>query len=227
MALLEVSGLTKEFGTIQALDGVDLDIEENKVYSIIGPNGAGKSTLFNCITGFYFPTSGTVRFRGEDITGRASYSIARDGIRRVFQSTDVFDELTVLEIVNLAATNSDPKELMETLDLIEIRDEKGDSLSLYERKRVALALAMDGELLLLDEIFSGLNPTEKPDMIEYIERIAEKRTIVLIEHDVETAFELADEIIVLYQGRVLGTGSPEEIKNDPEVKQKYLSEMAL
>ena len=227
MALLEVSGLTKEFGTIQALDGVDLDIEENRVYSIIGPNGAGKSTLFNCITGFYFPTSGSVRFRGEDITGQASYSIARDGIRRVFQSTDVFDELTVLEIVNLAATNSDPKELMETLDLIEIRDEKGDSLSLYERKRVALALAMDGELLLLDEIFSGLNPTEKPDMIEYIERIAEKRTIVLIEHDVETAFELADEIIVLYQGRVLGTGSPEAVKEDPEVKQKYLSEMAL
>ncbi|WP_247008662.1 ABC transporter ATP-binding protein [Halorientalis litorea] len=227
MALLEVSGLTKEFGTIQALDGVDLDIEENRVYSIIGPNGAGKSTLFNCITGFYFPTSGSVRFRGEDITGRASYSIARDGIRRVFQSTDVFDELTVLEIVNLAATNSDPKELMETLDLIEIRDEQGDSLSLYERKRVALALAMDGELLLLDEIFSGLNPTEKPKMREYIERIAEKRTVVLIEHDVETAFELADEIIVLYQGRVLGTGSPEEIKNDPEVKQKYLSEMAL
>jgi len=227
MALLEVSGLTKEFGTIQALDGVDLDIEENRVYSIIGPNGAGKSTLFNCITGFYFPTSGSVRFRGEDITGRASYSIARDGIRRVFQSTDVFDELTVLEIVNLAATNSDPKELMETLDLIEIRDEQGDSLSLYERKRVALALAMDGELLLLDEIFSGLNPTEKPKMIEYIQRIAEKRTLVLIEHDVETAFELADEIIVLYQGRVLGTGSPEDIKNDPEVKQKYLSEMAL
>lgn len=227
MALLEVSGLTKEFGTIQALDGVDLDIEENRVYSIIGPNGAGKSTLFNCITGFYFPTSGTVRFRGEDITGRASYSIARDGIRRVFQSTDVFDELTVLEIVNLAATNSEPSELMETLDLIEIRDEQGASLSLYERKRVALALAMDGELLLLDEIFSGLNPTEKPKMIEYIQRIAEKRTVVLIEHDVETAFELADEIIVLYQGRVLGTGTPEDIKEDPEVKQKYLSEMAL
>lgn len=227
MALLEVNGLTKEFGTIQALDGVDLDIEENKVYSIIGPNGAGKSTLFNCITGFYFPTSGSVRFRGEEITGRASYTIARDGIRRVFQSTDVFDELTVLEIVNLAATNSDPAELMETLDLIEIRDEQGDSLSLYERKRVALALAMDGDLLLLDEIFSGLNPTEKPQMVEYIERIAEKRTVVLIEHDVETAFDLADEIIVLYQGRVLGTGTPAEIRENPEVKEKYLSEMAL
>lgn len=227
MALLEVRELSKQFGSIQALEGVDLDVEEGRVYSIIGPNGAGKSTLFNCITGFHFPTSGTVRFRGEDITGRASYSIARNGIRRVFQSTDVFDELTVLEIVNLAATQTEPAELMETLDLVEIRDELGESLTLYDRKRVALALALDGDLLLLDEIFSGLNPTEKPQMIEYIERIAEKRTVVLIEHDVETAFDLADEIVVLYQGRVLGTGRPEAIRDDPEVKEKYLSEMAI
>lgn len=227
MALLEVRELSKQFGSIQALDGVDLDVEEGRVYAIIGPNGAGKSTLFNCITGFHFPTSGTVRFRGADITGQASYSVARDGIRRVFQSTDVFDELTVLEIVNLAATRAEPAELMETLDLVEIRDELGEALTLYDRKRVALALALDGDLLLLDEIFSGLNPTEKPQMIEYIERIAEKRTVVLIEHDVETAFDLADEIVVLYQGRVLGTGRPEAIQDDPEVREKYLSEMAI
>ncbi|MFB6142202.1 MAG: ABC transporter ATP-binding protein [Halorientalis sp.] len=227
MALLEVRGLTKQFGNIQALDGVDLDVEENRVYSIIGPNGAGKSTLFNCITGFYFPTSGSVRFQGEEITGQASYTIARRGIRRVFQSTDVFNELSVLETVNLAATHTEPAELMETLDLVEIRDELGENLSLYDRKRVALAMALDGDLLLLDEIFSGLNPTEKPQMVEYIERIAEKRTVVLIEHDVETAFELADEVVVLYQGRVLGTGTPEEVREAPEVKEKYLSEMAL
>jgi len=227
MALLEVRDLTKQFGSIQALDGVTLDIESNRVYAIIGPNGAGKSTLFNCITGFHFPTSGTVRFKREDITGRASYANAREGIRRVFQSTDVFDELTVLEIVNLAATRSEPAELMQTLDLLEIRDELGESLSLYDRKRVALALALDGDLVLLDEIFSGLNPTEKPQMMEYIERIAEKRTVVLIEHDVETAFELADEIVVLYQGRVLGSGDPADIRDDPDVQEKYLSEMAL
>lgn len=227
MTLLEVRDLTKRFGNIQALAGVNLDIESDRIYSIIGPNGAGKSTLFNCITGFYFPTSGSVRFRGEDITGQASYVNARNGIRRVFQATDVFEELSVVEMVNLAATNSKPAELMEALDLVEIRDELGESLSLYERKRVALALAMDGELLLLDEIFSGLNPTEKPQMIEYLERIGQNRTVVLIEHDVETAFNLADEIIVLHQGEVLGTGEPGAIKNDPEVKEKYLSEMAF
>lgn len=227
MTLLEVSELTKQFGNITALAGVELDIESGKIYAIIGPNGAGKSTLFNCITGFYFPTGGTVRFRGADITGQASYVNARNGIRRVFQATDVFEELSVVEMVNLAATNSEPAELMETLDLVEIRDELGESLSLWERKRVALALAMDGKLLLLDEIFSGLNPTEKPDMIEYLERIAEDRTIVLIEHDVETAFNLADEIIVLHQGEILGTGTPEEIRNDPEVQEKYLTEMAF
>jgi ABC-type branched-subunit amino acid transport system ATPase component len=227
MALLEVRELTKQFGNIQALDGIDLDVESGRVYSIIGPNGAGKSTLFNCITGFHFPTSGAVRFRDEEITGQASYTIARKGIRRVFQSTDVFNNLTVLEIINLAATHTEPAELMETLDLVEIRDELGESLSLYDRKRVALALALDGDLLLLDEIFSGLNPTEKPQMVEYIERIAEKRTVVLIEHDVETAFELADEIVVLYQGRVLGSGETAEIREDPEVQEKYLSEMAF
>ena len=227
MALLEVRELTKQFESIQALDGVDLDVKSERVYSIIGPNGAGKSTLFNCITGFHFPTSGSVRFKGEEITGQASYTIAREGIRRVFQSTDVFDELTVLEIVNLAATRTEPAELIETLDLVEIRDELGESLSLYDRKRVALALALDGDLVLLDEIFSGLNPTEKPQMVKYIERIAKKRTVVLIEHDVETAFDLADEVVVLYQGRVLGNGGPAEIRQNPDVQEKYLSEMAF
>ncbi len=227
MPLLEVQDVTKRFGSIQALDGVNLDVDEGKVYSIIGPNGAGKSTLFNCITGFHFPTSGSIYFRDEDITEQAPYTIARNGIRRVFQSTDVFDELTVLEIVNLASTRTDPAEMLETLDLLDIRDQRGDTLSLYERKRVALALALDGDLLLLDEIFSGLNPVEKPEMVDYLERIAEKRTVILIEHDVEMAFELADDIIVLYQGRILGTGNPDDVREDPEIREKYLSEMAF
>lgn len=227
MSLLEVQNVTKQFGNIQALDGVDLEVEAGRVYAIIGPNGAGKSTLFNCITGFHFPTSGSIYFRDEDITEHAPYTIARNGIRRVFQSTDVFNELSVLEIVNLASTRTDPAEMMETLDLLEIRDQRGDELSLYERKRVALALALDGDLLLLDEIFSGLNPVEKPQMVEYLERIAEKRTIILIEHDVEMAFKLADEIVVLYQGRILGSGGPGEIRENQEIREKYLSEMAF
>ncbi|MFC6766496.1 ABC transporter ATP-binding protein [Natrinema soli] len=227
MGLLEVNDLRRTFGGIVALDGVTLDVERGETNVIIGPNGAGKTTLFNCITGYHMPDSGTVVFDGENITRKRDYEVARMGVRRTFQEVDVFDELTVAENISLGAFQTEPRELMDLLDLMDIRHKRGESLTLFERKRVALSLAADGQLLLLDEVFSGLNPAEKPAMIEYLNTLAREKTLMLIEHDIETAFDLADRVIVLSQGSVLGQGTPEAIKNDDRIQQEYLGEMAL
>jgi branched-chain amino acid transport system ATP-binding protein len=227
MDVLEVEDVRRTFGGIVALNGVTFDVEAGKTHVIIGPNGAGKTTLFNCITGYHIPDDGTVVFDGDDITRVPDYEVARRGVRRTFQEVDVFDELTVAENISLGAFETEPRELMELLDLLEIYDKQGESLTLFERKRVALALASDGDLLLLDEVFSGLNPTEKPLMIEYLEMLAARKTLMLIEHDIETAFDLADQVIVLAQGEVLGKGTPEEVKTNPDINEQYLGETAL
>lgn len=227
MALLEIKDIKKEFGGIVALDDISISIEEGEKYVILGPNGAGKTTLFNCITGYYRPDAGTVQYRGKDITGEPDFEKARRGIRRTFQEVNVFDELNVLENVSLASFETPPKEILELLDLFEIRNKQGDELTLFERKRVALALALDGDLLLLDEVYSGLNPAEKPPMTDYINRIAEDRTLILIEHDIETAFALADRMIVLYNGKVLSEGTTEEIRNDGKVRELYFGEQTV
>lgn len=227
MGILEVNDLKRTFGGIVALDGVTLDVERGETNVIVGPNGAGKTTLFNCITGYHMPDSGRVVFDGDDITRKRDYEVARMGIRRTFQEVDVFDELTVAENISLGAFQTEPRELMELLDLMDIRNKLGESLTLFERKRVALSLAADGQLLLLDEVFSGLNPAEKPAMVEYLNTLAREKTLMLIEHDIETAFELSDRVIVLSQGRVLGQGTPEEIKDDERIQEEYLGEMAL
>lgn len=227
MALLEVNDLSRSFGGIQALDSVSFSIEEGVTHVIIGPNGAGKTTLFNCITGYYLPDDGQVTFRGENITTMPNHKVARRGIRRTWQEVDVFDELTVAENISLASFESSPQEVMEMLDLLSIFSKMGDELTLWERKRVALALAMDGNLLLLDEVFSGLNPTEKPHMVEYLEKLQQEKTLMLIEHDIETAFALADRVLVLDQGQLLGSGSPDEISEDPEIQEQFLGEMAI
>ena len=227
MALLEVNDLRRSFGGIVALDGVTFDVDSGETNIIIGPNGAGKTTLFNCITGYHIPDGGTVRFQGTDITQTPDYKTARTGIRRTFQEVDVFDELTVAENISLGSFESSPGELMELLDLIDVRDKEGSELTLFERKRVALALASEGDLLLLDEVFSGLNPTEKPTMIGYLDALAERKTLMLIEHDIETAFDLADTVTILAQGRVMKRGTPAEILDDESVREDYLGEMAI
>ncbi|MFC7157058.1 ABC transporter ATP-binding protein [Halomarina halobia] len=227
MTLLEVEDVRRTFGGIVALDGVTFDVTAGETHVVMGANGAGKTTLFNCITGYYRPDSGTVRYRGEDITGMRADRTARLGIRRTFQEVDVFDELTVAENISLASFETQPREIMARLDLIEIHDKYGDELTLFERKRVALALVTDGDLLLLDEVFSGVNPSEKPAMLGYLEELARDHTLVLIEHDIETAFELADRMVVLDQGRVLAHGSPGEIRTDETVQEQYLGEMAI
>lgn len=227
MTVLSISDVKKTFGGIVALDGVSIDIEDDVTYAIIGSNGAGKTTLFNCITGYHQPDGGSIVFEGTDIVGERPHDVARKGIRRTFQEVNVFTELTVAENITLASYTVDPYEIMSILDLLEISDKYTDELTLLERKRVALGLAMDGELLLLDEVFSGLNPSEKPKMKEYLREIGKEKILVLIEHDIETAFELSDQVIVLHRGRVLGKGTREEITNTDEIREKYLGERTI
>nr|WP_282594748.1 ATP-binding cassette domain-containing protein [Halomarina salina] len=224
---MEVNDLERTFGGIVALDGVTFDVASGETNVIIGPNGAGKTTLFNCITGYHIPDHGTVRFQGTDITSTPDYKTARTGIRRTFQEVDVFDELTVAENISLGAFESSPREMMELLDLLDIHDKEGSELTLFERKRVSLALASEGELLLLDEVFSGLNPTEKPAMVGYLDALAERKTLMLIEHDIETAFDLADTVTILAQGQVMKRGTPEEMLDDETVREDFLGEMAI
>ncbi len=222
-----MNDLERTFGGIVALDGVTFDVASGETNVIIGPNGAGKTTLFNCITGYHIPDHGTVRFQGTDITSTPDYKTARTGIRRTFQEVDVFDELTVAENISLGAFESSPREMMELLDLLDIHDKEGSELTLFERKRVSLALASEGELLLLDEVFSGLNPTEKPAMVGYLDALAERKTLMLIEHDIETAFDLADTVTILAQGQVMKRGTPEEMLDDETVREDFLGEMAI
>jgi branched-chain amino acid transport system ATP-binding protein len=227
MALIGIEGLQKTFGTIVALDGVDMTVGEDMILTIIGPNGAGKTTLFNCITGYYRPDSGTVWFRGTDITGEPEHRVAKRGIRRTFQDVSVFEELTVAESIDIATRSSDPEEILASLKLESVADKKGDELTLFERKRVAVGLALDGGVVLIDELFSGLNPEEKQEMIALLKDLREDKTVVLIEHDVETAFRIADEVVVLYQGSVLEQGSPEDIKASEQVRENYFGKKSI
>lgn len=227
MALLELTDVRRTFGGIVALDTVSLSIERGETTVVIGANGAGKTTLFNCITGYHMPDKGSIRYDGEEISRVPDHEVARKGIRRTFQEVSVFDELTVAENISLGSFQSRPRELMELVELMDIRGKMGSSLTLFERKRVALALAADGQLLLLDEVFSGLDPAEKPTMLEYLGVLAEERTLVFIEHDIETAFSLPDKVVVLSQGRVLSEGAPEEVKQNERVQEEYLGEVVL
>ena len=227
MALLELTDVRRTFGGIVALDTVSLSIERGVTTVVIGANGAGKTTLFNCITGYHMPDRGSIRYDGEEISRVPDYEVARKGIRRTFQEVSVFDELTVAENISLGSFQSRPRELMELVELMDIRGKMGSSLTLFERKRVALALAADGQLLLLDEVFSGLDPAEKPTMLEYLGVLAEERTLVFIEHDIETAFSLPEKVVVLSQGRVLSEVTPEEVKQNERVQEEYLWEVVL
>jgi|GEM_PF-4536117 len=227
MGILEVDDLRKSFGTITALDGVTFEVEAGRLYVIIGPNGAGKTTLFNCITGRHRADGGVVRFRDRDISGLTEHAIAQQGIRRTFQEVEIFDSITVGESIDIAARHTGTQSVLDSLDLADIEEKYGSDLTLFERKRLALGLALDGEVMLLDELFSGLNPDEKRATVRYLDKLREEKTMVLIEHDVRTAFELADEVIVLYQGSVLAMDSPAEIRENETVRRNYFGKMSL
>ena len=237
MPIMEGEQLTKHFGGLAAVEKVYFHINEGEIVGLIGPNGAGKTTLFNLLSGSLPPTAGTIRFKGENITGLKPYQICRKGMARTFQLVKVFPHLSVLENVLLGSLfrrSTGPHrvdaqaEAVELLELVELSDKKvslAKDLTVAHQKRVevARALATKPELLLLDEVMVGLNPTEVAEFIRLIKRIRDKGiTVLMIEHVMKAIMEISDRIIVLHHGEKIAEGTPQEIANSQEVIKVYL-----
>ena len=245
MHLLEVQGLTKDFRGFRAVDNVDLAVEEGMVHALVGPNGAGKTTLFNMLTGFIKPTAGQIRFAGEDVTGLPPERIARRRMARSFQITSLFEQLTVLEHVALALQSSTSlgyrfwqsdrvldqfKEralaILGEVGLAEVAGRPVESLP-YGQKRaleIALVLALEPRLMLLDEPTSGMSLEDVERMIALIRRVREGRTVVMVEHNMGVVSELADVVTILQRGAVLAEGPYAEVRDDPRVIEAYLGQ---
>ena len=247
-ALLELRGVTRDFGRLRAVDGVDLDVYEGELTAVIGPNGAGKTTLYNLLTGRYRPTQGSIRWMGEEIGHLSPPEILRRGIGRSFQVTNVFPSLTVLENVRIAAVvqmglqrrwftrvDADPRlaeaclHVLRMVGLEELQDQPVHQLSHGDRRlvEVAIVLATRPRLVLLDEPTAGMNPLETRRMVELIRSLHQRTgmTFLLTEHDMEVVFSIARRIVVMHRGRILADGPPEKVRANPEVRAAYLGEV--
>jgi branched-chain amino acid transport system ATP-binding protein len=237
MRICEGEGVTKHFGGLAAVVNVDFYVNEGEIIGLIGPNGAGKTTLFNLISGALAPTGGVIKFKGENITGLKPHQICKRRVARTFQSVKVFSNMTVLENVllgSLFGTSTGIRmpdaeaETMELLEFVGLSAKKGSltkDLTIANQKRVevARALATKPELLLLDEVMAGLNPTEVIQVIELIKKIRDKGiTVFMIEHVMKAIMEISDRIIVLHHGEKIAEGPPEEIATSQEVIKVYL-----
>jgi branched-chain amino acid transport system ATP-binding protein len=245
--ILETEGLSKSFGGVQAIDGVDLAVREGRITSLIGPNGAGKTTLFNMLTGELAPTDGRVIFEGEDITGEPPEAIARKGIARSFQITNVFPELSVLENVLVAVqarhrggwnfyrhADSKPEyrdealDILERVGLAEIQDKQVAALSHGDKRELelGLVLAIDPDLLLLDEPTAGMSQAEIEGVLDLIEEIARDHTVMLVEHNMDIVMAVSDEVVVLANGRIIEEGDPATVRASEDVQRAYLGGVA-
>ena len=251
MGILEVKNVGKRFGGLQALGDVNLSVAENSVHAIIGPNGAGKSTLLNCLVGKLIPDTGSVMFDGQSVLGRTPYEINQMGISRVFQTPEIFSDLTVLEnmmipcfakrdgafkLNGIKSVESETEvrdraeAMMEDMNLAEKRHMHAASMSRGDKRRleIAMCLAQQPRLLLLDEPTAGMARADTNNTIDLLKEIKQTRdiTIVIIEHDMHVVFSLAERITVLAQGTPLVEDVPEKIKGHPKVREAYLGETA-
>ena len=243
--ILETQGLTRYFGNVAALDNISLVINKDQVTSLIGPNGAGKTTFFNALTGRFKPSSGHIIFKGKDITGLPPHKIIPRGLARSFQITSVFKELTVLENIRAAVIarstarmnlfkhvnsfSSLYEQSIHYLKLIGLEDKKNLSCSTLTHGdmrviEVGITLASDPDLILLDEPTQGMTPEETKRMVDLVKYLSKetKTTFFLIEHDMNVVFSISDRIVVLYYGKVLADGAPDEIRANQKVKEAYL-----
>jgi branched-chain amino acid transport system ATP-binding protein len=246
-AALETSALTKRFGGLTAVDGVDLKAERGSVHCVIGPNGAGKTTLINLLSGDLKPTFGHVRLEGEDITGLPPYQVSKRGIGRSYQKTNIFPEFTVFENAWLAAQSRLPSAMrffrpaaklgdvarrteraLEMAGLADRASIPAAVLSHGEQRQleIALILATEPKVLLLDEPMAGMSADESLRMVDLLRRLRGEHTLILIEHDMDAVFAVADVITVMVNGAVLESGAPAAIRASRTVQEAYLGEGA-
>lgn len=251
MGILEVKNVGKRFGGLQALNNVNLSVAENSVHAIIGPNGAGKSTLLNCLVGKLIPDTGSVMFAGQSVLGRSPYEINQMGISRVFQTPEIFGDLTVIEnmmipifakrdgafrmhafesVANERQIVEQAEQMLVDMNMADKRNMHAASMSRGDKRRleIGMCLSQEPRLLLLDEPTAGMARADTNNTIDLLKEIKEKRdiTIAIIEHDMHVVFSLAERITVLAQGTPLVEDSPENIKGHPKVREAYLGESA-
>ncbi|WP_425102217.1 ABC transporter ATP-binding protein [Tropicibacter sp. S64] len=249
MGILEVKDVNKRFGGLQALGNVNLSVRENTVHAIIGPNGAGKSTLLNCLVGKLIPDTGSVMFDGQSVLGRSPHEINQMGISRVFQTPEIFGDLTVFEnmmiplfakrdgayrlhamrsMMSEAELVTEAERMLDDVNMLDKRNMHSASMSRGDKRRLemAMCLVQDPKLLLLDEPTAGMARADTNNTIDLLKEIKEKRdiTIAIIEHDMHVVFSLADRITVLAQGTPLVEDEPQNIKGHPKVQEAYLGE---
>jgi branched-chain amino acid transport system ATP-binding protein len=240
--LLRTEALTRSFGSLMAVNRVDLTVHAGELRSIIGPNGAGKTTLFRLISGEMKPSAGRIWFKDEEITGRPQHAVVRLGIAKSYQITNIFPHLSVLENVRVAAqgharafdfwstaagltdVKEKARELLRTIGLAGKAGELAANLSHGEKRHleIAIALASDPTLLLLDEPTAGMSPEETDETMVLIRELARGRTVILVEHKMKLVMKISDRITVLHQGAFLAEGTPDEIRANTTVQQTYL-----
>lgn len=251
MGILEVKDVGKRFGGLQALGDVNLSVKENTVHAIIGPNGAGKSTLLNCLVGKLIPDTGSVMFDGQSVLGRTPHEINQMGISRVFQTPEIFGDLTVMEnmmiplfakrdgafrmhaieaVSSEKGLREEAEKMLDEVNMLDKRNMHSASMSRGDKRRLEMAMCLiqKPRLLLLDEPTAGMARADTNNTIDLLKEIKAKRdiTIAIIEHDMHVVFSLADRITVLAQGTPLVEDTPENIKGHPKVKEAYLGEAA-
>jgi len=245
--MLELRSVSKRFGGIVATDGVTLDVRKGEVHALIGPNGAGKTTLVAQIAGDLASDSGTIVFGGRDVTRAAQHERVRSGLARSYQITSIFRRFTVLDnlalavqarsgssfsfwrtVASEAALAGEARAIAAEIGLAGREDAEAGTLAHGEQRalEVGLALATRPALVLLDEPMAGMGPEESRRMIALVERVRERVAVLLVEHDMDAVFRLADRVSVLVSGRVIASGTPDAIRAHPEVKKAYLGESA-
>ncbi len=239
---LVLKGVTRAFGALKAVDDVSLSVAAGQKYAILGSNGAGKTTLFNAITGDFLPTAGQIHFFGEDITQLAPYERIRKGLRRTYQSSLLFKELSIRDNLFLAVrgvssgrfsflrpgsrhpSNVAAQELLERIRLAHLADELVGNLAYGQQRQLEIGMALAGapRLILFDEPAAGLSPVERRELVALLNAFPKHMSYVLIEHDLDIALRVVEKVSVMHNGRVIKEGTPQEIENDAQVQAIYM-----